>query len=290
MTKEKASEAVTGNVYQRLAAVMRRVKYVQKDASIQMKKGSYKAVTHDAVTAAVRQSLIDCGVIAFPVNMKYEARPDEEMPGWNGQKGATVTVLRVYLDVRFQNVDDANDYIDVPAFADGKDTGDKAAGKAISMAVKYGLLKGLMLETGENEESRVETTRDTGQAENEDDRITPHSEMTGEEVHPPRQAPEGMEATFIPVQPVTSNGEIIGYRWNDWVKAYRKALGAACKTPEPMAAMAEVQVANAGIESAYETWREGMDGGVAALVDLRSNAHAHAMTLTTTTGQMEAAE
>jgi hypothetical protein len=52
--------------------------------------------------------------------------------------------------VRFENIDDRTDYIDVETFGYGVDPQDKGPGKAMSYGVKYALLKVLGLETGDD--------------------------------------------------------------------------------------------------------------------------------------------
>jgi hypothetical protein len=52
--------------------------------------------------------------------------------------------------VRFANIDDPQDFIDVESCGHGIDTQDKGPGKAQSYAVKYALLKALGLETGDD--------------------------------------------------------------------------------------------------------------------------------------------
>ena len=63
--------------------------------------------------------------------------------------------------VRFANVDEPTDFIDVPSFGYGVDPQDKGPGKAMSYAVKYALLKALGLETGDDaDHDNVNHTRD----------------------------------------------------------------------------------------------------------------------------------
>ncbi|MCP4103652.1 MAG: hypothetical protein GY750_19865, partial [Lentisphaerae bacterium] len=50
------------NIFQRINAVRKEVEYVRKDANVQ----GYKAVTHDMVTAVLRDSLINHGIIIAP--------------------------------------------------------------------------------------------------------------------------------------------------------------------------------------------------------------------------------
>lgn len=120
------------NVYQRLAKVMEEVTYIQKERKQGM---NYTIVSHDAVTAKVRPSLLKHGVIYHPVRCEHTH---------NGNRAECA------MTVRFVNIDAPSDYFDVPSFGYGIDTQDKGPGKAMSYAVKYALLKALGLETGDD--------------------------------------------------------------------------------------------------------------------------------------------
>jgi len=155
MTDKKPYEGL--NIYQRLHMAMEKVSYIQKTSEVSMGKGSYKAVTHDEVTAKVRVALMKFGIAAHPISITRRTTPLTITKVYNGQESqSTNYYTEVDLSYRFVNVGDPKDFIDVPAIGDGIDPQDKSAGKALSMAVKNALLKALMLETGENEESRVE--------------------------------------------------------------------------------------------------------------------------------------
>lgn len=139
---------------QRLNAVMKDVDYVQKDKKIDVKDratrrvvGSYKVVTHDMVTAAVRPALVKHGVFYYPHAMKRE------------QVGNRT---EIDLVMRFVNVDKGDDFLDVPSIGYGIDEGDKGPGKAVSYAVKYALLKALGLETGEDADNEVTKHKSSG--------------------------------------------------------------------------------------------------------------------------------
>lgn len=120
------------NIYQRLAAAMAEVTYIQK----QRKQGmQYTIVSHDAVTAKVRPALLKHGVVYMPVDMAHSQ---------NGNR------TEVTLTVRFVNVDDPSDVFEVPSLGYGIDSQDKGPGKAMSYAVKYALLKAMGLETGDD--------------------------------------------------------------------------------------------------------------------------------------------
>ena len=122
------------NIYQRLAAAMGSVTYVQK-ANTKATGLKYNVVTHDAVTAKVRPALLAQGVIYHPISQTVNQ---------NGNR------TEVEMVIRFVNIDQPDDCIDVPTFGYGIDAQDKGPGKAVSYAVKYALLKTLGLETGDD--------------------------------------------------------------------------------------------------------------------------------------------
>ena len=136
MTAEKSTKKPKEiNIYQRLHAVMRAVSYVKKEDK--KVNNQYNFASHDGVTAAVRPHLVDNGVMAVPQNLKVRQ---------DGNR------TEAYFDLRFVNIDDPEDFIDVPTFGYGIDPQDKGAGKALSYGVKYALLKALSLETGDDPE------------------------------------------------------------------------------------------------------------------------------------------
>ena len=147
------------NIYQRINAVMKEVSYVQKDATV-TGGGSYKAVTHDMVTAVVRPFFVKHGIVIRVEQLKSEMlvtrdpKADIKMHLYSGDYA-----------VHFVNVDNPADVATETVNAHANDSGDKAPGKAMSYAVKYAILKLLSLETGENDESRFADPYTSEQAE-----------------------------------------------------------------------------------------------------------------------------
>jgi hypothetical protein len=119
------------NIYQRINAVMKEVEYVRKDAKVQ----GYSAVTHDMVTAVLRGSMVKHGIVVQLVSMML----------YSGT-----------YDVHFVNIDKPEERATITLDAHAADNGDKAPGKCASYATKHAMLKLFSLETGENDESRVE--------------------------------------------------------------------------------------------------------------------------------------
>jgi hypothetical protein len=123
------------NIYQRLHAAMETVSYVQKDPK---KSGmQYTFASHDAVTAKVRPALLAAGIVTT-VSVKSFSQ--------DGNRTEATVVMR------FVNVDNPSDFVEVEAFGYGIDPQDKGPGKAVSYACKYAMLKTLSLETGDDPE------------------------------------------------------------------------------------------------------------------------------------------
>jgi hypothetical protein len=120
------------NIHQRIHAAQNKVDYIQKEKKAGMR---YSIVSHDAVTAKVRPILHDCGVVYYPIGIHHTQHGNR---------------TEVAMCVRFANIDNPEDHIDVPSLGYGIDDQDKGPGKAISYAVKYALLKTLGLETGDD--------------------------------------------------------------------------------------------------------------------------------------------
>jgi hypothetical protein len=140
----------TRNIYQRLQAVMQEVSYIKKDATV-TGGGTYKAVTHDMVTAVVRPHFVKQGIIVVPRLIDGAV----VSTGRDTKAGTPIIRYEGRYEVSFVNVDDPTDVCMMPVSAHAEDQGDKAPGKALSYAVKGAILKVLLLESGESDESRV---------------------------------------------------------------------------------------------------------------------------------------
>lgn len=138
------------NIYQKINAVMKKAEYIKKDAKVQ----GYSAVTHDAVTAMLRQHLVAEGIV---VNVSQESGEFLEMRDLS--KEIKQYLYQGVYDVSFINIEDVQDKMTVRVHAQAQDTGDKAAGKAMSYATKYAMLKTFSIETGDNDESRAISTK-----------------------------------------------------------------------------------------------------------------------------------
>ena len=136
------------NLFQRINEIRKSINYVQKDKSVSTGGGSYKAVTHDAVTGMVREHMVKHGVVSYPVLVSSQSMPKED--------GAKQFRYEATYDIIFANVDKPDDTITIRIQAHAMDNADKACGKALSYAKKYALLKLFEIESGDDEESRYQ--------------------------------------------------------------------------------------------------------------------------------------
>lgn len=138
------------NIYQRINEVRRKIGYVQKDKNVSAgAAGSYKAVTHDAVTGMVRNALIECGVVIVPSVLSSVFNQKEPE--------AKQRLYEATYQIDFVNIEQPDDKVSMQVSAHALDNGDKAPGKAMSYATKYAMLKLFNIETGEDEESRYQS-------------------------------------------------------------------------------------------------------------------------------------
>lgn len=143
------------NLYQKMLNVYEKLSVVVKNATIDITATrSYTAVTHDAVTNALRPFLVEQRIIMRPTQkscvITQIEKDDQYKPGIKKiEYRADVTAL-----VEFINVDNPSEIFISEATAYALDSGDKSVGKAYSMAIKMILLKSFMLESKDEEEAR----------------------------------------------------------------------------------------------------------------------------------------
>lgn len=140
------------NLLQRINEVRKAIAYIQKDKEVSTGQGrGYKAVTHDTVTAMVREHMVEHGVVMWPFLVDSQSMPYEVNADMVRAKQFRYEAT---YDFTFANIEDPKDCIVIRIQGHAMDNADKAPGKALSYASKYAMLKLFNLETGEDEESR----------------------------------------------------------------------------------------------------------------------------------------
>jgi hypothetical protein len=136
---------------ERINEVRKSIAYIQKDKSVSTGGGSYRAVTHDTVTAMVRPAMIEHGIVCWPSLVESAMCEPIQL---EKEKVNKQFRYEATYDFTFANVEDATDSLVIRIQAHAMDHADKAPGKALSYAKKYAMLKLFEIETGEDEESR----------------------------------------------------------------------------------------------------------------------------------------
>lgn len=122
------------SVYKKIHAVMNDVNYLQKDDKVSFGSTSYKAISEEKVTMAIRGALVKHGLVIVPVEQEHS------------KEGNLSTV-----NVKYQITDvDTGEFIVAVSSGTGADTQDKGVGKAMTYAYKYLLLRTFAIPTGED--------------------------------------------------------------------------------------------------------------------------------------------
>jgi hypothetical protein len=149
-----ATPAKSASLYERILWVRDRVTRLGKDSKVSTGgQGSYSAISHDKVTAFIRPKMVQAGIMSY---LDCIEATDADTGAATG-KGRKIVQHRAKFVIYFANVHNKEDAIAIQQYAYADDYGDKAPGKAASYAMKYALLKMFMIETGEEDEERVES-------------------------------------------------------------------------------------------------------------------------------------
>jgi hypothetical protein len=138
------------NIFKRINEVRKKCAFIKKNKEV-TGAGNYMAVTHDKVTAELREHLIEQGIVIVP--RLVSSRIAET--GTATKNNIPILRYEAKYEIDLVNCDDPSDKLMVPIESHALDSGDKAPGKAASYATKYVMLKLFSIETGDNEEERL---------------------------------------------------------------------------------------------------------------------------------------
>ena len=146
------------NIYQRLNDVQKIVQSVYKTSTIAITQyKSYSAVSHDEVAGILHMPLANAGIFVRVSMSNCKIEQIETDSTYNNVTTKKISYMAtVEMEISFINSDDPTDMFVTKQTAYAFDSGDKAIGKAQSMAVKYAYLKNLNLESMDEEEQRPE--------------------------------------------------------------------------------------------------------------------------------------
>lgn len=145
------------NICQRILAVYKDVVSIYKSGEIDMGGGrSYSVVTYDGVVSALHLPLAKHGIVIWPTQKSCIVSQFEKKSSYNGQEKVTIYYRAdVVVEMKLFNADKMDEFLVTESSAFALDTGDKAIGKAFTMAMKAMLLKAFFLESSDQEEART---------------------------------------------------------------------------------------------------------------------------------------
>jgi hypothetical protein len=157
-------------IYKKIINVMREINFIPKETFVKMKSGGYIAVSHDTVARLLHPILAKEGIVV-KVTLLYSSKEMmKDMVFYSGRYSLSL------IDA------DDGDSIEYTGEAHAIDVGDKAPGKALSYATKMLLLKAFLLETGENDEERVEAEKAETISEEDAEDIRELAEKSGTDI------------------------------------------------------------------------------------------------------------
>jgi len=137
------------NLYEKIVEIMKDVTYLQKDDTVGSGKATYKAISEEKVTSAVRESMIKNKVVILHIKQNTEevfTEYEKEAYGKIEKKQRLLT--RVDTTYKIINADNPEEHIEVVSSGSGVDSQDKGIGKAMTYAYKYMLLRSFAIPTG----------------------------------------------------------------------------------------------------------------------------------------------
>lgn len=137
------------NIFERVALITAEIGSVTKDLKVGEGEKSYQATSEGSVLSAVKPLEEKYRVFSYAVTREKETQIIEKEYTWNGQQ-RKIRLVKVDITAtyRFVNIDNPKEYIETISYGTGLDTGDKAAGKAMTYADKYALMKMYKISTG----------------------------------------------------------------------------------------------------------------------------------------------
>ena len=137
------------NIFERVALITAEIGSVTKDLKVGEGEKSYQATSEGSVLSAVKPLEEKYRVFSYAVTREKETQIIEKEYTWNGQQRKNRLVkVDITATYRFVNIDNPKEYIETISYGTGLDTGDKAAGKAMTYADKYALMKMYKISTG----------------------------------------------------------------------------------------------------------------------------------------------
>lgn len=136
------------NIFEKLSNITNEISKVNKNLTVGEGKSAYKAVGEADILKAVKELEFKYRVYSYPVNREVLESTMFTTTNNYGEKNNIFS--RIKTTYRFVNIDKPDEYMETITFAEGIDTQDKGAGKAMTYSDKYALMKAYKIITGED--------------------------------------------------------------------------------------------------------------------------------------------
>jgi hypothetical protein len=160
---ESSAAPATGNIYQRIPAIMRDIEAIPKDRRNQQQGYSFRGI--DDVYNLIHPVMAKHGVFMSCVILSDRTEERKSNKG-------NALIYRV-INARYRFTADDGSFIETDVIGEGMDSGDKSANKAMSVGQKYALLQVFMVPTD-----------DPKDPENENHEVEPKAERPAHSVTP----------------------------------------------------------------------------------------------------------
>lgn len=161
------------SLHRKLAQVMHEVGRIPKNGTAPQIMGGYKFVQVGDATDVIRKALADLLITMIPTNVQVVGQVDRPT-----KSGGTMTTVDLITTWTLTDAE-SGESINIMSFGAGADGGDKYSGKASTSAMKYALLTGFLLSTGED--SELGDTSGQGAPQRA---AAPRSGFVGTDAHP----------------------------------------------------------------------------------------------------------
>jgi hypothetical protein len=134
------------SLHRKLATIMYEADRIPKNGTAPQAMGGYKFVQVGDAADYIRKALAEKVITMIPVGVQVVGQVDRPT-----KSGGTMTTVDLITTWRLTD-GETGESIEIQSFGAGADGGDKYSGKASTSAMKYALLTGFLLSTGEDSE------------------------------------------------------------------------------------------------------------------------------------------
>jgi hypothetical protein len=128
-----------GNIYEKIANVMKNVDYMKKDGDVEFKNTKYKYLSAEKIVSNIRKEMIKEGLVIYPEKTEVTNQTQYEKD--------------ILVTYRIADIEGNSITVQVPG--GGYDTTDKKTYKAMTGAYKYALRQTFMIETGDDDPDKT---------------------------------------------------------------------------------------------------------------------------------------